>query len=198
MTPSYLRDKLPLHRRPMYRLTNSNTFYEIGCRTSRYRNSFFPDVINSWNNIITHFQDVPTFIRLKTHIISLIRPKAKNIFGIHDPLGLRYLLQMRVKLSPLRSHKNHHNFADTPSEICECNLGIEDNHHFLFECIHYAALRATLAASVVVVLQRNNLNHLANQTELYLYGYPTLNFADNRQILLSTIKYITDTKRFPG
>ena len=99
-------------------------------------NIFFPYVINSWNNTITHFQDVPTFIRLKAHILSLIRPKAKSIFGIHDPLGLRYLFQMRVNLSPLRSHKKQHNFADTPSDICECNLGIEDIHHFLFECIY--------------------------------------------------------------
>ena len=28
-TPSYLRDKLPPHRRPLYRFINSNTFQEI-------------------------------------------------------------------------------------------------------------------------------------------------------------------------
>jgi hypothetical protein len=36
--------------------------------------SFFPDAVISWNNIITHF-------------------------GIHDPLGFRYLLQLRVGLT---------------------------------------------------------------------------------------------------
>ena len=41
-TPSYLRDKLPPHRRPLYRFNNSNTFQEIRCKTSRYKNSFFP------------------------------------------------------------------------------------------------------------------------------------------------------------
>ena len=40
-TPSYLRDKLPPHRRPLYRFNNSNTFQEIRCKTSRYKNSFF-------------------------------------------------------------------------------------------------------------------------------------------------------------
>ena len=44
-TPSYLRDKLPPHRRPLYRFNNSNTFQEIRCKTSRYKNSFF-----SWCN----------------------------------------------------------------------------------------------------------------------------------------------------
>ena len=40
MTPSYLRDKLPPIRRPLYRLNNSNTFHEKNCKTSRYMNSF--------------------------------------------------------------------------------------------------------------------------------------------------------------
>ena len=35
----------------------------------------------------------------------------KGIFGIHDPVGLRYLFQLRVSLSPLRSHKFRHNFT---------------------------------------------------------------------------------------
>ena len=52
MTPSYLRDKLPPSRRLLYRCNNSNTLHEIRCKTSRYTNSFFPDAINSWNNII--------------------------------------------------------------------------------------------------------------------------------------------------
>ena len=99
-------------------------------------------------------------------------------------------------MSPLRSHKRRHNFADTPSEICECNQGVECPRHFLFECPRYTNHRATLAVSVIDILQRNNLNHLGNQLELYLYGHPSLNLIDNRQILSSTIKYIKDTKRF--
>ena len=196
MTPSYLRDKLPPIRRLLYRFGNTNTFHEIRCKTSRYKNSFFPDAINSWNNIITNFQNLPPFTSLKAHILSLIRPKIKSTFGVHDRLGLRYLFQLRVKLSPLRNHKRHHNFADTPSEICECNQDIEDTRHFLFECPRYATHRATLAARVIEILQRNNLNHLGNKPELYPYGHQSLNLSDNKKILLSTIKYIKDSQRF--
>ena len=192
-SPSYLRDKLPPHRRPLYRFNNSNTFHEIRCKTSRYKNSFFPDATSSWNNMISNFQDIPTFTSLKSHL-SLIRPKIKSTFGIHDALGL-YLFQLRVNLSPLRSHKMRHDFCDTP-EICECNLGVEDIRHFLFECPFYAIQRVTLAVNVIDILQRKNLNHLGNQPELYLYGHPSLDLIDNRQILLSTIKYVKDTKRF--
>ena len=36
-TPSYLKDKLPRNRRPLYSQNNNlNTFHEIRCRSSRY------------------------------------------------------------------------------------------------------------------------------------------------------------------
>ena len=127
-------------------------------------------------------------IILKDHILSLIRPKKKNIFGIHDPLGHRYLLQLRVGLSSLRYHKKCHNFIDTPSDKCPCNNDIEDTNHFLFSCPFFVAQRATLASSVIQILQKYNLNRLGNQSHLYLYGHPTINLTDNRKILLSTIK----------
>ena len=107
-----------------------------------------------------------------------------------------YLFQLRVSLSPLRSHKFRHNFADTPSEICRCNQGIEDTNHFLFSCPDYAIPRATLAASVLNILQKNNLNYLGNQSQFYLYEHPSIIFTDNRKIILSTIKYIKATLSF--
>ena len=102
------------------------------CRSSKYTSSFFPDAISSWNNIIIHFDKIPSISILKDHIFSLIRPKKKNIFGIHDPLGLRYLLQLRTGLSFLRYHKKCHNFIDTPCDKCLCNNDIEDTNHVLF------------------------------------------------------------------
>ena len=59
----------------------------------------------------------------------------KSIFSVHDPVG--YLFQLRVRLCPLRSHKSHHNFIDAPSDICQCNQGVEDTSHFLFFCPLY-------------------------------------------------------------
>ena len=77
-------------------------------------NSFFPDAVASWNIFIKYFDDVPSFDILKKHINTFFRPKNNNIFGIRDPSGLRYLFQLRLSLSSLRSHKFRHNFADTP------------------------------------------------------------------------------------
>ena len=35
--------------------------------------------------MITDFQDIPSHGRMKAYILSLIRPKIKSTFGIHDP-----------------------------------------------------------------------------------------------------------------
>ena len=72
-TLEYLRDKLPPNRR----LFLSTIFRNIKCSTNRYSNSFFPDAITSWNNMITHFDHFPTLDNLKKHMLSLIRPEAK-------------------------------------------------------------------------------------------------------------------------
>ena len=104
-------------------------------------NSFFPDGINSWNIVIAHFPNILSITILKGHIISLVRPDKKTIFNIHDPVGLRYLFHLRVGLSPLRSHKNLHNFIDSGN--CICNHRIEDTNHL---CPLFITQRASLMA----------------------------------------------------
>ena len=180
-TPSYLKDNLPPNCRALFNGNTRNTFRQIICKSNRYMNSFFPDAVASWNIFIKHFGEVPSFEILKKHINAFFRPQTKNIFGIHDPSGLRYLFQLRISLSPLISHKFQ---------------GIEDTNHFLFSCPDYATPRATLTASVMNILQKNNLNYLGNKSQLYLYGHPSIIFTDNKKIILSTIKYIKATLRF--
>ena len=77
-THSYLNNKLPRLRRPLYRQSDSNTFHELKCKSLRYTSSFFPDAITSWNNVITHFNDIPSFSVLKNHILSLIANQYKE------------------------------------------------------------------------------------------------------------------------
>ena len=126
-TPSYLKDKLPPKHRPFL----FNVFRKIKFKTNRYLNSFFPHAISSWNLVISHFEIFPSSVSLKDYVLSLFRPMTKSIFDVHDPVGLRYLFQLRVRLSPLRSHKSHHDFIDTPSDICQCNQSVEVISYFL-------------------------------------------------------------------
>ena len=50
--------------------------------------------------MITHFEHFPTFDVLKDRILSLIRPEAKFIYGLQDPIGLRYLFPIESKFKP--------------------------------------------------------------------------------------------------
>ena len=153
-----------------------------------------------WNTFISHFEYFPTYSRLKKYMIGCHRPEAKSVFDIHDPTGLRYLFQLRLGLSPLRSHKKRYGFADTPSDICLCRLGKEDTRHFLFYCPFYVTKRAGMISSVKEILVKNNLNYPtnfpANELNLYLYGLPIISFADNNSILRATITFIKNTNRF--
>ena len=135
-TLSYLNDYLLPNCIEMFSENIRTTFHETICKSNRYMNSFFPDAIASWNIFmeIFKYKEFPTIGTLKNDILSLIRPVSKGFCKIFDPVGLRYLFQLRVRLSPLRGHKWRHNFTYTPSGICHCNQGIEDTSHFLFSC----------------------------------------------------------------
>ena len=186
-TPLYLYNILPPNRRNLLPLPY--IFQEIRCRTDRYKSSFFPDAISSWNSIISHFETFPSLSELKRHLFLLFRPAPRSIFGIHNPTGIHNIFQLRVGLTHLRSHKKKHNFLDTPSDRCICLQGVEDTKHFLLSCPLFAHHRETLVTDVGRILARNNIV-INDHVHLYLYGDTSLNDADNKNILLATISFI--------
>ena len=121
---------------------------------------FFPNAIASWNLFmeIFNYKDVPSISSLKNVILSLIRPESKRFFKIHDPSGLRHLFQLRLRLSPLKSHKYRSNFIDTPSGTCHCGEDTEDTSHFLFSCPLYTVQRVALMTSVYEIFTQTQLN----------------------------------------
>ena len=127
-------------------------------------------------------------------MLSLFRPNIKSMFNIYDPIGLRYIFQLRLRLSPLRSHKWRHNFIDNKSNICICTQGIENIDHFLFSCPLFITQRTSLITTVNEIVQKNNLN-VINRPYFYLYGHQSLNDSENKKIILSTIKCIKDTRK---
>ena len=133
-------------------------------------------------------------------MINCHRPGGKPVFGIHDPICLRYLFQLRLGLSSLRSHKKRYGFADTPSAICLCKRESEDTRHFLLSCPFYNNKRDVMKNSVNEILLKNNLNYPENfplhELNLFLYGVPTISLSDNCSILMATLKFIKETNRF--
>ena len=138
---------------------------------------------------------MPTFEAPKKHLISLYRPAVRSTFNIQNP-QLRYIFQLRVGLSHLRSHKKRHKFANTPSDKCLYKkTGVEDTHHYLIKCPFYTSHRNVLFSYLETILQNHDIT-VQNFVELLLYGHTSLNESVNKNILLATLDFITKTKRF--
>ena len=123
---------------------------------------------------------------------------AKSVFGIHDPIGLSYLTQLRVGLSKLNFHKFKHNFRDTVNPMCPTSDGIEDTEHFLLLCPSFDLQRQDLLAEIVELLRPFlQITDLSNDAlvQLLLYGDQDLSYDLNRQILKLTLHYIHETGR---
>ena len=196
LTPSYLKNNLPRFCGRPLRNANDNKYQEIMCNSSRFKNSFFPDAIKSWNSLGIDFLSSQSIGAFKKNILDLVRPRSKSLYGLHDPIGVKYIFQLRVRLSTLKFHKKRHNFADTPDDQCDCLNAQEDTFHFLFSCPLYATPRAELLNSVTNILIMNNLEHLSENVEMYLYGHASLHAAENKAIIIATIKFIKESKRF--
>ena len=93
------------------------------------------------------------------------------------------------------SQKNY-NFADTPTDWCDCNSAPEDTRHFLFHCKFYEAQRSDLLYTVTPFLLEYPNVYTLDNTDLFLYGHHSLKPNINKEILLSTIRFIIGTGRF--
>ena len=196
LTPKYLKDCLPPLRQLLYGRTNPNIYREIRGLTERYRNSFFPASIRSWNNITTELQLCNSVASFKRNLLVFVREKPKSIFNIHHPIGLKYLFRLRLGLSPLKYDKFRHNFVDTINDTCQCGFAPENVHHFFFVCPLYHQQRIFLLNYVSHLLNPNLAINIINNVTLLLYGGQILSDCENKCLLLSTIKFIIDSKRF--
>ena len=118
---------------------------------------------------------------------------------MHEPDGIRHIFQLRVGLSPLRAHKKHHKFADTPDDGCRCGTGIETTEHFLVNCPLFKTQRESLFSYVNPIISKTNDSNLIgnlSKTQILLYGDDHLSSSENSYILKATIDFIRGTGRF--
>jgi len=196
LVPSYLKEPISVVRPSQRTLRNQFVLSEIKFNTDSYRDSFYPDCIRSWNRLGDEFRNSPTLKCFKSKMIALYRPPCKSTFDIHDNEGIKWLYQLRVGLSPLNQHKNSHNFTDTPSNKCTACNTVEDTQHFLLNCSIYDESRNELFRSLNILLPNFFDLNDTYKTNLLLYGDKGLAYDVNKQILLKTLKFFKDTKRF--
>ena len=137
--PEYTTDPIPQLQQPHYSLRNQankgkdvigHVIGQIRARTEKFKSSFYPNCLSEWNELDPETRLAPSVAIFKKRLISIIRPPAKSVFGIHDPIGLSCLTQLRVGLSKLCFHKFKHNFRDSINTMCPTNDCIETTVHF--------------------------------------------------------------------
>ena len=77
-------------------------------------------------------------------LLEFIRPKANNIFNIHNPMGIKYLTRLRLGFNYLKEHKFKHNFQDSVDPLSSYVIEIELTKHFLLHCANFSIQRKTL------------------------------------------------------
>ena len=195
LTPVYLKTPIPAPKQ-YARLRMNKPLNEMKCRTCKFSNSFYPDCVSLWNDTSDNIRNITSVTKFKSTLFDNTRPRPKSIFGIHDPLNIRILLQLRVGLSKLKHHKKCHKFQDTPSDICDCGLETEDTVHFFTKCNIFNNYRASLNQMTTNLFP--NLLPLtpSDLTSIFLYGSNQLSNSQNRDILKASLKFINDTGRF--
>ena len=199
LMPKYTMDPIPQLQQSQYSLRNQDVIGRIRARTENFKSSFYPNCLSEWNELCLEIRTAPSVAIFKKKLLSKIRPPppAKSIFGIHDPIGLSYLTQLRVGLSKLNLHKFKHNFRDTINPMCPSNDGIESTEHFLLLCPSFEVQSRNLLAGVFALLRPFGYIDLSNEvlTQLLLFGDKGLPNDVNRNILKLTLLYIHTTGR---
>jgi len=56
-------------------------------RTDKFNSSFYPNFILEWNTLDPEIRLALSVAAFKKKLLPIVRPPAKCLFGIHDPLG---------------------------------------------------------------------------------------------------------------
>ena len=199
LTPLYTKEPIPQPHQSNYCLRNQGVVGRMRARTEQFQSGFYPNCISEWNKLDPEIRLAPSVAVFKKKLLSIIRPPAKSVFGIHDPIGLSYLTQIRVGLSKLKFHKFRHNFRDTIDPMCPTNDGIEDTEHFLLLCPSFDIERRDLLAGVSELLRPYvRINSLPNNAliQILLYGDKDFSIDVNKNVLKLTLNFIHKTGRF--
>ena len=105
-------------------------------RTEKFDSSFYRNCILEWNTLDPEIRLAPSIAVFKEKLLPIIRSPAKSIFGIHDPLGVFCLSQLRVGFSKLNIHIFKHSFKDTLISLCPADDGIEDTEQEVFRILN--------------------------------------------------------------
>ena len=201
LTPKYLRDLLPKHRRNRPITRNEHNIQEIRTKRDYMLKSTIPSSIKLWNKLSVPLRKKPNISTFKSGLTKAQKhPKFYRPFLQGTSKGSINLSRIRMGLSGLNSHRFKYNFI--PSKRCpSCNHPNEDTTHYLIFCPAYAAKRTTMFEAIVDLRPeaQNLTRDLSNvnakkMVDLLING--TKVEKDDVKIFNIASKYIEETKQF--
>ena len=152
LSPGYTVDPIPPSSSVAV-LRDQDIIGRVKARTEKFKSTFYPNCLSEWNKLEPELRLAPSIAVFKKKLLSIIRPPAKSVYGMHDTKGLSHLTQLRVGFSKLNFHKFKHNFRDTINPMCPTSDGVEDTEHFLLLCPSFDVQRQDLLAEIVELLR---------------------------------------------
>ena len=126
--PSYLFKLIPNFNRG-HNTRLSYNIPPIKVRHDYFKNPFFPSAISEWNKLHLSIRNSVSLNTFKKKLQNFIQPSANSIFNIHNPLGIKLLTSLRLRLSQFHEHKFWHCFQDILNPLCEYTKDIESTTH---------------------------------------------------------------------
>ena len=131
----------------------------------------------------------------KKYFLNFIRPRANNIFDIHNPYGIKLLIRLCLGLSQLHDHKFRYYFQDNLNPLCDCDKGAETITHLSLHCPSFHTFRQAFLNNIRNINELI-LSHSEDQLiQKFLHGNPNCNLTANKLILNAKIKYLTLTEQ---
>ena len=81
-------------------------------------------------------------------LINFFTLKQRSAFSIHEPIDVKLLTRLRLKLSHRNEHKFRHNFEECVSPMCDCSAETETTSHFFLRYQSFANERQKLHDNV--------------------------------------------------
>ena len=185
--PGYLRSNLPplVSENIPYNLRREFEREGLAWDLSRFKESFFPQTSQLWNNLPQYIQS--------SHSLSQL----KRFLSADDPtIPLRYYTgnrkeqlihcKMRLGMSDLNQDMVNRHIALNPS--CKCGHNSENSQHYLLHCPIYRDSRA----QTILTLPPDHC-----RLNILLMGSDSLSQAENIIIFQTVHQFIQISHRFP-
>ena len=125
-----------------------------------------------------------------------MQPTSNRTFNCHNPIGIKVITRLRLRLNHLRDHKFKHNFLDCLNPICCCGKDIKTTVHYLLHCSIFSDVRSFFFNNIRSIDENALRGSDSRIFETLLFGISSFNDTKNASILNTTIDYFLSTKRF--